>query len=143
MPITREEAEELQTINADVEAHESSTSKEAHADVDLEHLAVQIQNLLQSSRKYVIKHHANHSSDAASSGADSDNGSQGIDSTGTDTPPTIATSSCPTPTRDTVGTQSINNDVVRQLISLAVAQNTVIRLAIHDLLPIIKTIIWL
>lgn len=143
MPITREEAEELQTIIADVEAHASNTSKEAHADVDLEHLAVQIQNLLQSSRKYVIKHHANDSSDAASSGADSDNGSQGIDSTGTDTPPTIATSSCSTPTRDTVGTQSINNDVVRQLISLAVAQNTVIRLAIHDLLPIIKTIIWL
>lgn len=143
MPITREESEELQTIIADVEAHASSTSKEAHADVDLEHLAVQIQNLLQSSRKYVIKHHANDSSDAASSGADSDNGSQGIDSTGTDTPPTIATSSCPTPTRDTVGTQSINNDVVCQLISLAVAQNTVIRLAIHDLLPIIKTIIWL
>lgn len=142
MPITREEAEELQTIIADVEAHASSTSKEAHADFDLEHLAVQI-HLLQSSRKYVIKHHANDSSDAASSGADSDNGSQGIDSTGTDTPPTIATSSCPTPTRDTVGTQSINNDVVRQLISLAVAQNTVIRLAIHDLLPIIKTIIWL
>lgn len=131
MPITREEAEELQTIIADVEAHASNTSKEAHADVDLEHLAVQIQNLLQSSRKYVIKHHANDSSDPQAP------------TTGTDTPPTIATSSCPTPTRDTVGTQSINNDVVRQLISLAVAQNTVIRLAIHDLLPIIKTIIWL
>lgn len=143
MPITREEAEQLRTIIADVEARASSTSKEKHADVDLEHLAVQIQNLLHSSRKYVIKPHANDSSDAASSGADSDNGSQGIDSTGTDTPPTIATSSCPTPTRDTVGTQSINNDVVRQLISLAVAQNTVVRLAIHDLLPIIKTIIWL
>lgn len=143
MPITGKQAEELRTIISDVEACASTTSKEARADVDLEQVAAQIQNVPHSSRKYVIKHHADDSSNAASSGTDSDDGSQGIDSTGTDTPPTIATSSCPTPTRDTVGTQATNNNVVHQLISLAVARNIVIRIAVHSLLLIIKTIIWL
>lgn len=103
MPISREQAEDLRINVADVETLPANT-KQSHeqADVDLEQLAAQLQELQRSSRQFISKHHAGDSSYAASSSAYSDDGSQGNDSTGIDTPPTLAASSCPTPTRDSV-----------------------------------------
>lgn len=103
MPISIEQAEELRINVADIESHaENSKQSQEQADVDLEQLAAQLQELQRSSRQFISKHHASDSSYAASSSAYSDDGSQGNDSTGIDTPPTLAASSCPTPTRDSV-----------------------------------------
>lgn len=103
MPISREQAEEIRINFVDIETHTPNTKQpQPQADVDLEQLAAQLQELQRGSRQFISKHHASDSSYAASSSAYSDDGSQGNDSTGIDTPPTLAASSCPTPTRDSV-----------------------------------------
>ncbi|KAI5357509.1 putative glycosyltransferase 2, nucleotide-diphospho-sugar transferase [Septoria linicola] len=101
MPVSRQQAEELRINVADVD-EQTTNRKQAETEVDLERLAAQLRDLQRSSRQFINKQHANDSSYAASSSAYSDDGSQGNDSTGIDTPPTLAASSCPTPTRDSM-----------------------------------------
>lgn len=100
MTVFGEQAEQLRIV--DPHAGDLTTGKEkSQTEVDIHRLAEQLQDLQQRSRRYISDHHANGSSGAVST-AYSDDGSQGNDSTGRETPPTLAASSCPTPTRDSV-----------------------------------------
>ncbi|PIA97397.1 Cellulose synthase 1 catalytic subunit [UDP-forming] [Cercospora beticola] len=100
MTVFGEQAEQLRIV--DLHAGDPTTGKEkSQTEVDIHRLAEQLQDLQQRSRRYISDHHANGSSGAVST-AYSDDGSQGNDSTGIETPPTLAASSCPTPTRDSL-----------------------------------------